>query len=57
VTVSVAATLSETQESIQGEEGTLQQKSELWHESHESHLYLDDKAVRPISSGTVGCRV
>ena len=54
MTASVAATLSETQESVQGEEGTLQWKSELWHKSHESHPYLDDKAVRPISSGMVG---
>jgi len=56
-TISVVVTLSETQESVQGEEGTLQQKSELQHESHESHPYLDGKVVRPISSGTVGCRV
>ena len=57
MTVSVTVTLSETRECVQGEEGTLQQKSELQCESHESHLYLDDMVVRLISSIMVGCRV
>ena len=54
-TVSVAATLSETQESVQGEELFSGRVSCVT--NHMSHPYLDDKAVRPIGSGMVGCRV